>query len=175
MDAGETSVSKIEKRRVELERNVAKLQASLRHWQAWEIEYEGMKEEILKLGDKPSLTQINKTAESSGEVSIDSDKVLLTRKEKGLIARDEKGVTRKPDQILNLLSRRTEYVQQNVRTVGSMLDAAQKELVASEVLTEAKALNDEGLPLIDILEELDEDGNIICKNQRFRDNDAWLL
>ena len=41
----------LERRRLQLEQNVARLQTSLRHWQSWEIEYEGMKEEILGLGD----------------------------------------------------------------------------------------------------------------------------
>ena len=39
----------LERHRLQLEQNAAKLQASLRHWQQWEIEYEGMKEEILDL------------------------------------------------------------------------------------------------------------------------------
>lgn len=42
----------LERRRLSLERNVAKLRASLQYWQACEIEYEGMKEDILRLGDK---------------------------------------------------------------------------------------------------------------------------
>lgn len=41
----------LERHRLQLEENVAKLQASLQHWQAWEIEYEGMKEDLLGLGD----------------------------------------------------------------------------------------------------------------------------
>ena len=39
----------LERHRLQLEQNVAKLQASLRYWQRWEVEYEGMKEEILDL------------------------------------------------------------------------------------------------------------------------------
>jgi unconventional prefoldin RPB5 interactor 1 len=39
----------LERHRLQLEQNVAKLQASLRHWQQWEIEYEGLKEEIVDL------------------------------------------------------------------------------------------------------------------------------
>lgn len=42
----------LERHRLALEQNVAKLRASLQHWQAWEIEYEGLKEDILRLGDK---------------------------------------------------------------------------------------------------------------------------
>ena len=39
---GQDTVMNVEQRRLELEENVKKLQASLRHWQQWEIEYEGM-------------------------------------------------------------------------------------------------------------------------------------
>ena len=160
----EERLYKLEKRRIELQENVAKLQASLRHWQAWEIEYESMKEEILDLGNEPEPAEIDKTAGNSDVASFGSEKALLTRKEKLLILRNDKGVTRKPDQILNIVSRRIDYVQQNIKSVTSLLIAAQKELTASEVLRDAKALNEEGLPLTEIHEELDEDGNIICKS-----------
>jgi len=39
----------LERHRLQLEQNVNKLRVSLQHWQAWEIEYEGMKEDILAL------------------------------------------------------------------------------------------------------------------------------
>ena len=39
----------LERRRLQLEQNVSKLRASLRHWQQWELEYEGMKEDVLAL------------------------------------------------------------------------------------------------------------------------------
>ena len=39
----------LERHRMQLEQNIAKLQASLRHWQQWEIEYEGMREDVLSL------------------------------------------------------------------------------------------------------------------------------
>ena len=45
------SLVDLEHHRRLLEQNVARLRASLQHWQAWEIEYEGMKEEILGLGE----------------------------------------------------------------------------------------------------------------------------
>lgn len=49
------SLVDLERHRQQLEHNVAKLRASLQHWRAWEIEYEGMKEDILRL--PPSHTQ----------------------------------------------------------------------------------------------------------------------
>lgn len=52
------SLADLERYRVQLEQNVAKLQASLRHWQTWEIEYEGMREEILELGEVHSSSDL---------------------------------------------------------------------------------------------------------------------
>ena len=52
------SLVDLERYRLQLEQNVAKLRASLRHWQTWEIEYEGMKEEILELGDVHSCSDL---------------------------------------------------------------------------------------------------------------------
>lgn len=41
----------LERHRLQLEQNISKLRASLRHWQQWELEYEGMKEDVLVLPD----------------------------------------------------------------------------------------------------------------------------
>ncbi|KAK4692476.1 hypothetical protein P7C71_g4739, partial [Lecanoromycetidae sp. Uapishka_2] len=48
----------LEKHRLQLEQNVAKLRSSLQHWQAWEIEYEGMKEDILGLGSDHTQAEL---------------------------------------------------------------------------------------------------------------------
>ena len=52
------SLADLERYRLQLEQNVGMLRASLRHWQTWEIEYEGMKEEILELGDVHSCSDL---------------------------------------------------------------------------------------------------------------------
>lgn len=52
------SLADLERYRLQLEQNVAKLRASLGHWQTWEIEYEGMKEEILELGEVHSSSDL---------------------------------------------------------------------------------------------------------------------
>ncbi len=41
----------LERRRRQLEENVAKLRGLLQHWQTWEAEYEGFKEEIQNYND----------------------------------------------------------------------------------------------------------------------------
>ena len=54
------SLADLERYRLRLEQNVAKLRASLRHWQTWEIEYEGMKEEMLEFGKVHSSSDLVK-------------------------------------------------------------------------------------------------------------------
>ena len=49
MEGVRDSFVDLERHRLQLERNVSKLRASLRHWQQWELEYEGMKEDVLAL------------------------------------------------------------------------------------------------------------------------------
>lgn len=45
------SIVGLERTRLRLDQDVHKLQVSLLHWQTWEAEYEGFKEEIQALGD----------------------------------------------------------------------------------------------------------------------------
>lgn len=39
-------LEQLETRRLELEENVAKLRKTLQHWRTWDLEYEGLKEEL---------------------------------------------------------------------------------------------------------------------------------
>lgn len=43
------SFTELERQRLLLEENVAKLRKSLQYWRTWEAEYEGMKEEVIGL------------------------------------------------------------------------------------------------------------------------------
>ena len=52
------SVVDLERHRLQLEENVFKLRKSLQHWQTWEADYEGMKEEIGSLDDQYSVTEL---------------------------------------------------------------------------------------------------------------------
>ncbi len=48
----------LERHRLRLEENASKLRKSLQHWQTWEAEYEGMKEQIESLDDQYSVTEL---------------------------------------------------------------------------------------------------------------------
>lgn len=53
-------------------------------------------------------------------------------------------------------------VQQNVKTVTFLLGTAEEKLVISTVVSRPGVHNEEGLPLTEIREELDSEGNVIC-------------
>ena len=48
----------LERLRLQLEENVKKLRKSLQHWQTWSAEYEGLKEEILGLGEEHTEAEL---------------------------------------------------------------------------------------------------------------------
>jgi len=48
----------VERYRLQLEESVAKLPKSLQYWQTWEAEYEGLKEEILGLGEEHTEAEL---------------------------------------------------------------------------------------------------------------------
>jgi len=57
MDVKDSFVD-LERHRLRLEENLVKLRQTLQHWQTWEAEYEGLKEEILAAGGEASSTDL---------------------------------------------------------------------------------------------------------------------
>ena len=53
-------------------------------------------------------------------------------------------------------------MQQIIQTTSSRLNTAQEKYAAAQVLSEPEVRNEEGLPLKEIHEELDEECNVIC-------------
>ena len=100
--------------------------------------------------------------------------------ERKLLLLDDKGNVRESQQIIGLLSRRIDCkishqhllttfsfasdVRQNIRTISSLLSTAQGKCAATTVLSKPNVRNEESLPLTEIHEELDEEGNIICRS-----------
>ena len=58
MAAVKDSFVDLERLRLQLEENVRKLRNSLQHWQTWSAEYEGLKEEILGLGEEHTEAEL---------------------------------------------------------------------------------------------------------------------
>lgn len=91
----------------------------------------------------------------------------------------DKQPQRSATQVIALISRRIECklhinienngylihaadVHKNVETLQKQTDAAEEQLASVSFVIQPEATTEEGLPVTEIYEELDEDGNVIC-------------
>ena len=149
--SAQSTLEGIERRRAQLQDSVDKLRKALAHWTTWEAEYQTLKDEIEDAGDA-SPAQIR-------EMARGMDSALLNDKEvEELLGKDAK-TRRTANQVVDLMSRRIDYVQHNSATIEKQLDAAEKQLAGVDVLLEPGVEGEDGLPMMDIEEELDEEGN----------------
>jgi unconventional prefoldin RPB5 interactor 1 len=146
----------IELRRVQLQQTVDQLRKSLSHWTTWEAEYEALKEEIQAAGD-PSPSQIR-------EIARDLELELLNKKEVEELLCKNSPTERTANQVIDMISRRIDYVRTSSATIEKNLDTAEKKLAGVDVLLEPGMDNEEGEPMMDIEEELDEEGNEISSS-----------
>lgn len=146
----------IERRRAQLQESVDKLQKALTHWTTWEAEYETLKAE-LQQAQSPSPSQMR-------DIARDLNGALLTESEFEELLGQKRQTKRSANQVVDLISRRIDYVQQNSATIEKQLDAAEKQLAGVDVLLEPGMDNEEGLPMMDIEEELDEAGNEVASS-----------
>lgn len=146
------SLADLERLRLVLEGNIAKLRKSLQHWQTWEVEYEGLKEELSSLPEDASRDDIV-------SASLAFEGSLVNEKEINDILGN--GPARRPRQVVGLVSRRIDYVGQNIKSIQKQLVAAEDRLGAAAVISQPEARDEERLPLTEIYEELDEEGNVI--------------
>jgi unconventional prefoldin RPB5 interactor 1 len=149
----QSTLEGIERRRAQLKDSVEKLRKALAHWTRWEAEYQSLKEEIESAGNA-SPDQIRNIARNL-ESSLLDEKEVEELLGKGLKTK------RTANQVVDMISRRIDYVQQNSATIEKQLDAAEKKLAGVDVLLEPGLENEDGLPMMDIEEELDEQGNEI--------------
>ncbi|KAH8905905.1 hypothetical protein BR93DRAFT_959573 [Coniochaeta sp. PMI_546] len=145
----------LERHRQVLEETVSNLRKSLQVWEQWYIEYSHLKEEVTTLPEQPP------SRKELARIRRDFDSELITKKEVNEIF--GKNDLKKPEQIVSVLSRRIDYVEKNVETLEKQLEAAENKLAASTVIAEPDGVVDEesGLPITDIIEEIDEEGNVV--------------
>ena len=148
-------LSDLERHMQILEEKTAKLQSSLVHWQKWYLEYAALKEEVAGLAPDPEPRA------ELARIRRDFDSEVLTRKEVDEIFGKHDLKTR--GQILSVLSRRVDYVEQNMQAVQKLLAAEEHKLAAAAVVAHPDAGTDEstGLPITDIIEQLDDEGNVL--------------
>ncbi|KAK5109999.1 hypothetical protein LTR62_006366 [Meristemomyces frigidus] len=147
----------LEQQRQALEDSLQKLRQSLRHWQTFEAEYEGLKEEI-----ESAETPVDADALSTIAKNYDGELVNeeLVRELAGL----DKGPARTAPQIVRDIERRQEYVQKNIETLQRRFFALESQLETFDFAATRDA--ETGLPLTEIEEELDDDDNVISTSVR---------
>jgi unconventional prefoldin RPB5 interactor 1 len=159
----------LERHRLHLEQNVAKIEKALAHWRRCDAEYEVLREQISPFTSPSELhsassvvLQVNDRKPSSTSLErvkrmLQSD--LIDDKEKDDIF--GKTHLKTPEQVLNTLTHRLDYVGKNISTLESQLAEAQRKLDVATIVSDPGLENEEGLPFIEITEELDEDDNVI--------------
>ncbi|KAJ5895117.1 hypothetical protein N7495_006808 [Penicillium taxi] len=153
MGVPQHSFDLLEERRLELEDNILQLQKSLYYWRTWEAEYDELREEISDLHDYATIQDIATVGKEFGGSLVDAKEV------KEIL--EYKGAPRSRVQIVNLLGRRIDYVKQNVATMEKRFRAAEDELYAFNEDDQARIIEGTSFPMREILEELDEDGEVI--------------
>ncbi|KAK5663756.1 hypothetical protein OQA88_4187 [Cercophora sp. LCS_1] len=143
-----------------LEGKVNQLRASLNHWQQWYLEYSALQEEVESLPKEPPPRK------ELARIRRDFDSELITKKEINEIF--GKNDLKDAQQIVSVLSRRIDYVEQNVNSLQKLLESAENKLSAATVVANPDGGTDEetGLPITDIIEELDDDDNIVKSTLR---------
>ncbi|KAJ9657233.1 hypothetical protein H2198_004459 [Neophaeococcomyces mojaviensis] len=165
-------LDRIEKQRVLLEENVAKLRKALRHWQTLELDYEGLKDEFQVLPEKTTTkAQFLEAAHDFGPETVD-DKELHE-----LI--ESKGQSRLPSQVVDTLTKRIEYVRRNVESLRKQLATLEKErnaVLLAQNSDHAQSEVEGDLEHAEITEQLDEEGNVLSSHvQRVDDTATKVL
>ncbi|UKZ65224.1 uncharacterized protein TrAtP1_006419 [Trichoderma atroviride] len=152
MSDARDSFADLEKHRLRLEDSVNQLQKALQHWQTWDAEYEGLKEEV------EAVTAVDEAKELQ-RIHGEFDGELLSRTEIDEIFGQPKLKTR--EQIVNVLERRIDYVSKNIETLQKQLETAENKHAAATVISQPDATDEQGQPILDIVEELDDDDNVV--------------
>ncbi|KAK2597106.1 hypothetical protein N8I77_012974 [Diaporthe amygdali] len=142
----------LERHRRQLEENVEKLRKAITHWRMCDADYEELKEEVEAISGPVDRADVDRICDGfEGQV--------ITAKEVKEIFGE---ATVKPKaQIVNILSRRIDYVSKNVETLEKQLQAAEEKYEKANIVANPDVMDeDSGLPITDIIEELDDDNNV---------------
>lgn len=164
----DSALARVEQQRVELESNIVNLRKSLRHWQTLEIDYQGLKEEFQGIPEDSSADECLQAAK-------DFKPDLLDDLELQALLRDSNSRPRRPSQLVDLLSKRVDYVSRNVEAVRKQLSDAEKKRNALLLAGEPDHRDEAGLPLAEITEELDDSGEVISSKVETPGSDAAQL
>ncbi|PGH28018.1 hypothetical protein AJ80_00273 [Polytolypa hystricis UAMH7299] len=153
------ALESLERQRLKLEENISQLQQQLYRWRLWDAEYDALKDEITSLGEGSTREDVLRTGREFGGSLVTEDEVKV-------LLGDNQGVIRSREQIVANIARRIDYVRQNIFTLEKQLAAAEDKLNVILVIEQPSNINEEGLPITDIVEELDDEGHVINSSTR---------
>ncbi|KAK7995914.1 hypothetical protein PG991_015381 [Apiospora marii] len=155
----------VERHRQTLEQNLVKLEEALDEWRQWKSEYESLKKQVSSLpANAPSLTSTREAYHGD----------LVDEKElRDIFGKDD---SKSAQQVISVLTNRIDYVSKNISSLEIQLEAAQNKFAAADVFSNPNAADEGGLPITEIMEELDDDDNVLSYSlQTPADNQAKLL
>lgn len=142
----------LERHRRQLEENVEKLRKAITHWRMCDADYEELKEEVEAISGPADRADLDRICDEF------EGQVIISKEVKEIFG--EQTVKSKA-QIVNILSRRIDYVAKNVETLEKQLQAAEEKYEKANIVVNPDVMDeDSGLPITDIIEELDDDDNI---------------
>ena len=159
MGVPDSQLEELERQRRELEDNIWKLQESLYHWRTWEAEYDGLKDEINDLDSDATTDEFLRIGREFGGDLVNEEEVKV-------ILGAKQGVTRSKEQAVNLIVRRIDYVMENVKTIEKRLRMAESKRAELDATGQAPVEMGGDFPMTEIMEELDEAGNVVSSSMQ---------
>ncbi|OAA54331.1 hypothetical protein SPI_08950 [Niveomyces insectorum RCEF 264] len=175
------SLTDLERHTERLATTVRQLTQARDYWRLLAAEYEALRDDV-RQAQKPHKVRDASSAAASPHAALarirrDFSGQLVDHKTVCELfgARDGQPITRSADQIAGAVERRLDYVQKNVATLQGQVDAAVNRLAAAQVVLQPGAatvddatldggdddIDDDGEPITDIVEELDDDDNVV--------------
>ncbi|KAM7222569.1 Prefoldin subunit domain containing protein [Rhypophila decipiens] len=159
---GQQELSIFDQQVIRLEAKVNQLQASLTHWQNWYFDYSALKEEVDNVVSQKDDQDQNAQRQELLRIKNDFDSELLTDKEINELFGENEHL--KPaDTIAALIGRRIDYVERNIESLQKLISTEEAKLAKANIVAHPDAAVDEetGLPITDIVEQLDDEDNVV--------------
>lgn len=178
MSASGDKIAQLEQQRQKLEETAQRTRALLDEWRQWKRDYEGLKQELDSVPSDAPPSEIQKVRSAYKGSLV---------KEQELANIFGENNTQKRDQIISTLVNRADYVGRNISTLEKQLVAIEAQLSLADEDDESEESDEEyipddeypeddsGLPVTEILEELDDDDNVVSYSLRSPGNNQPQL
>ncbi|OTB01288.1 hypothetical protein M426DRAFT_221089 [Hypoxylon sp. CI-4A] len=157
MSTTKDSFLDLERHRQMLEENVKKLSDALDYWKQYQTEYKALRNEVNNDPEKTSRQRLREIRSTFKGEKLD---------EKELDSLFGRNTEKKAEVVLSTLTNRLDYVTKNVDTLGKQVNDAKNKLAAVSVVTNPDMPDEEGFPITEIMEELDDEDNVVSYSLR---------